>query len=60
MKPNKQMRRSIEAWKNNPIAPKGVVPKCIACDGSGYYDTQRHGKTPKCGSCKGTGLNNVV
>lgn len=26
--------------------------KCIACNGSGYYD---HNGSPPCGSCNGTG-----
>ena len=26
--------------------------KCLACNGSGYYD---HNGSPKCGSCDGTG-----
>lgn len=26
--------------------------KCIACNGSGYYD---HNGSPKCSSCNGTG-----
>ena len=31
--------------------------KCIACNGSGYYDwaNPRTGKVPKCGACNGTG-----
>lgn len=29
--------------------------KCVACNGSGYYDTSINGKIPSCGSCNGTG-----
>ena len=28
---------------------------CIACNGSGYYDTTINGIIHKCGSCAGTG-----
>lgn len=54
MKPNKQMRKSIAEWKNKPIQQK-----CVACSGSGYYDTRINGKVPKCGSCGDTGLTCV-
>lgn len=47
MKPNKLMRKSIAEWKT---APK--QQKCVACNGSGYYDTKN---SPKCSSCNGTG-----
>lgn len=59
MKPNKEMRKSIAEWKVKTRDAKGVPydNKCVACNGSGYYDTQRNGKTPKCGSCEGTGKN---
>lgn len=30
--------------------------KCLACNGSGWYDgTNKWGRQPKCGSCKGKG-----
>lgn len=47
MKPNKQMRKSIQEWK---LQPK--VKPCYACNGSGRYDVKG---SPKCGSCNGTG-----
>lgn len=47
------MRQGIADAKVQALANAPV--KCIACNGSGYYDTQRNGKTPKCGSCEGTG-----
>ena len=28
---------------------------CIACNGTGYYDTTINGKIPKCESCAGSG-----
>lgn len=36
------------------IYKKKLIP-CLACNGSGYYDTTIRGKIPKCSSCKGTG-----
>lgn len=33
-------------------APKNVDNICVACNGSGVYDTTG---SPKCGSCDGTG-----
>lgn len=30
---------------------------CTACNGSGYYDNSRNGKTPKCSACDGTGVD---
>lgn len=33
----------IKGWK---------LHKCLACDGSGYYD---HNGSPPCGACDGTG-----
>jgi hypothetical protein len=55
MKANKLIRKSLAETKK-------VMPptKCVACSGSGYYDTQINGKTPKCGSCGGTGLEEVT
>ena len=29
-----------------------TLQKCVACNGSGYYD---HNESPKCTSCEGTG-----
>jgi DnaJ-class molecular chaperone len=34
---------------------KWKLVTCTACNGSGYYDTTRHGRTPRCSSCEGTG-----
>lgn len=33
--------------------------KCVACNGSGFYDYGRNGKTPKCSGCDGTGKTRV-
>ena len=43
-----------EAKRKSMIAPKEdkSVPKCTACNGSGYYD---HNGSPKCSECNGTG-----
>lgn len=40
-------------------AAKTIKPtKCIACNGSGYYDYSRNGNTPpKCAACEGSGIN---
>lgn len=35
-----------------PEGYKKVRVKCVACNGSGYYD---HNGSPKCGACNGTG-----
>ena len=40
----------VKGWK---------LVKCIACNGSGYYDWSRNGRVPKCGSCDGTGRARV-
>lgn len=58
MKANKLFRKSIaESKAALSLSGKKLGPqKCVACNGSGYYDTQINGKTPKCGSCGGTGL----
>lgn len=34
---------------------KNKLKVCVACNGTGQYDTTRYGKIPKCGSCEGTG-----
>ena len=31
------------------------MTKCLACNGSGYYDTTINGRIPKCESCAGSG-----
>lgn len=49
MKPNKKMRRSIAEWHRQGDPPDD---KCVACNGSGRYDTRG---SPKCGACGGTG-----
>lgn len=36
-------RRYVAGWK---------LRKCTACNGSGYYDSDR---SPRCGGCDGTG-----
>ena len=46
---NKKQRELISKWTLNIKA----VEKCIACNGSGYYD---HNGSPKCDSCNGTGI----
>lgn len=35
------------------------MSKCVACNGSGYYDSwdSRKNKSIPCGSCDGTGKN---
>lgn len=33
--------------------------KCGACNGSGFYDHSRNGKTPKCSNCEGSGKARV-
>ena len=48
MKHNKKMRKAVAAG----LASVTKSCKCIACNGSGYYDTNG---SPKCSSCKGTG-----
>ena len=42
--------KGVKGWK---------LIKCGACNGSGYYDSSRHGVTPKCGCCNGTGKEKV-
>ena len=34
---------------------KKKMKPCIACNGTGYYDTTINGKIPKCESCAGSG-----
>lgn len=56
MKPNKAMRAAIAAGKK--IATKAAAKQrtCIACNGSGRYDTTG---SPKCSSCNGTGIESI-
>lgn len=37
-----------------------VNKPCVACGGSGYYDTQVQGKAPRCHECNGTGVAPAV
>jgi DnaJ-class molecular chaperone len=48
-------RKKIRTEKYQKNHGKKLI-KCIACNGSGYYDTTINGKIPKCSSCMGTGL----
>lgn len=48
---DRKKKRTEEYMKNHG---KKMI-KCIACNGSGYYDNTINGKIPKCSSCKGTG-----
>lgn len=48
MKPNKIMRRAIAQGR----ALVEQVKPCLACNGSGRYDTTN---SPRCASCNGTG-----
>jgi len=34
--------------------PPSPPKKCVACNGSGYYDVSN---SPKCSECKGTGYD---
>ncbi len=54
MKPNKKMRQAIADGKKSP---NNKLVKCLACNGTGYYD---HNGSPKCSSCNGTGYEIVV
>lgn len=47
---NERKRKRTEHYKKNVEGWK--LGKCIACNGSGYYD---HNGSPKCSSCNGTG-----
>lgn len=49
MKANKQMRRAIKDGK--AVALLNQKKKCVACNGSGYYDVAG---SPTCAACKGT------
>lgn len=40
----------VKGWK---------LVTCGACNGSGYYDYSRRGRTPKCSNCEGTGKERV-
>jgi hypothetical protein len=40
----------VKGWK---------LERCIACNGSGYYDHCIRGRTPECSSCDGTGKSRV-
>ena len=53
MKPNKLMRKAFKAGKAYEKARQEQNKKCVACDGTGYYDDNG---SPKCGSCNGTGF----
>ena len=53
MKPNKQMRKAIEAGKALQAAQQ--KKKCVACGGSGRYDAKG---SPRCSACNGTGYSN--
>jgi DnaJ-class molecular chaperone len=48
-------RKKIRTEKYQKNQGKKLI-KCIACNGSDYYDMTINGKIPKCSSCKGTGL----
>lgn len=50
MKPNKQMRKSIQAGKEYQKASE--KKKCIACNGAGQYDVSG---SHKCSTCNGKG-----
>lgn len=53
MKPNKKMRAAIALGREMEKAkPKLKDKKCVACNGSGRYDSNG---SPKCGACEGTG-----
>ena len=51
MKHNKKMKKAIAQAKEQTNRYKRL--KCVACNGSGRYDTTG---SPKCGSCNGTGM----
>lgn len=48
-------RKKIRKFWFDTYIYKNKKVKCIACNGSGYYDHSFHGRAPKCGSCNGTG-----
>lgn len=43
--------------KERVLVEKNSIKKCVACNGSGYYDTTN---SPTCSSCEGTGIEEVV
>ena len=51
MKPNKLMRKAIQAGKQYRKSVQ--LQKCIACNGTGYYDI---GGRCKCSACNGMGF----
>lgn len=51
MKQNKKTRKLIKEWRVRNLNNKDN--KCIACNGSGYYDNTG---SPLCESCNGTGI----
>lgn len=46
-KPSAEQKKLIQAMQD-----KERKVKCVACNGSGYYDAKG---SPKCGACGGTG-----
>lgn len=40
-------------FKGGNITPPPKPDPCVACNGSGHYDTKG---SPKCSACKGSGI----
>lgn len=51
-----QERKKLRTEWFFKYAFKNKMKVCVACSGSGYYDsTNKWGRVPKCYSCSGTG-----
>lgn len=57
MKLNKIQKQAMKKAKERVLVEKNSIKKCVACNGSGYYDTTN---SPTCSSCEGTGIEEVV